>query len=72
MKTRLKLIRKIFSVIKELGLQKNTKYYYSDLFDRFYDMEIDELQQYQYDMENERQFRTEECLTFKSKNHASD
>lgn len=62
MKTRFKCIRRIFSIIKQLGLQKNTKYYYNDLFDRFYDMEIDELQQYEYDMENERQFRTEEKL----------
>lgn len=65
MKAHLKCIRKIFAIKRQLGIQSNTKYYYNDLFDRFYDMEIDELRQYQYDIENEKQFRKEEYLTLK-------
>lgn len=70
LKTRLKYIGNIFEIKKDIGIPPTSKYYYNDLFDMFYDMDIDELQQYQYDMENEKQFRMED-LTLISKNHAN-
>lgn len=51
MKFHLKLIKKVFDFVKDHNIDTSAPYYFNDLFDRLYDLDPDQLQEYIWQLE---------------------